>query len=138
MTPTTREVATTWFTALTEGDIDTALGCLADDVEWINYDVVRGYNDAMTWIGSYRGRDQVLDTFKVFGGVVEVNHEALVDLVVDGEKAMGVIHEVSTVRETGRVFEIEFIQALTVRNGRIVRWKSYTDPSQILRALKKD
>jgi ketosteroid isomerase-like protein len=135
--PTTREVAATWFEALTTGDIERALSCLADDVEWINYSPVPGYNDAMAWIGTYRGVAEVLETFRVFSGIVEVNHEELVDLVVDGENAMGVIDERSTVKATGRVFEIEFIQWLKVRDGKIVRWKSYTDPSQILRALPR-
>ncbi|MGP4109589.1 nuclear transport factor 2 family protein [Streptomyces sp. 4N509B] len=133
--PTTREVAENWFEGLTTGDIDRALGCLADDVEWINYAVVPGYNDAMPWIGTYQGVDEVMETFRIFSSIVDVNHEELVTLVVDGENAMGVIYERSTVKETGRVFEIEFIQWLTVRDGRIVRWKSYTDPSEILRAL---
>jgi ketosteroid isomerase-like protein len=57
-------------------------------------------------------------------------------LVVDGEEAAGVIHEISLVKDTGLEFEIEFIQWLTIRNGKIVRWKSYTDPSQIILALK--
>jgi ketosteroid isomerase-like protein len=39
------------------------------------------------------------------------------------------------VKKTGQAFDIEFIQWLTVRGGRIVRWKSFTDPSQILRAI---
>jgi ketosteroid isomerase-like protein len=49
---------------------------------------------------------------------------------------MGVLHERSTVKRTGMAFEIEFVQWLTVRDGKIVRWKSFTDPSQILRAIK--
>ena len=132
----TREVAQHWFHALTTGDIDTAVSCLAPDVEWINYRVEPGYNDLMPWIGTYHGVAEVVDTFKIFGSLVQVKIEELVRLIVDGEEAAGVIHEVSLVPETGLEFEIEFIQWLTIRNGKIVRWKSYTDPSQIIRALE--
>jgi ketosteroid isomerase-like protein len=38
----------------------------------------------------------------------------------------------------GMNFEIEFVQWLKVGNGKIVRWKSYTDPAEIIRALKGD
>jgi ketosteroid isomerase-like protein len=137
-TEETRKVVQRWFDALTSGDFETALDTLAEDVEWINYTPVPGYNDDMKWIGSYRGRDAVLETLKVFTGAVDVRFEKLVNLVVDGDQAAGVIHEMSTVRGTGVEFEIEFIQWLTVRDGRIARWKSYTDPSQIIRALRGD
>ncbi|WP_208827861.1 nuclear transport factor 2 family protein [Streptomyces ficellus] len=138
LTEATRLVARRWFGALASGDFETCLGLLADDVEWINYTPVPGYNDDMKWIGTIRGRDAVLASLQVFTGECEVKFENLVDLVVDGDKAAGVIHEQSVVRNTGLEFEIEFVQWLTVRDGKIVRWKSYTDPSTIVRALRGD
>jgi ketosteroid isomerase-like protein len=42
------------------------------------------------------------------------------------------------VKATGKAFEIEFVQWLKVRNGKIVRWKSYTDPSEIIRAMEEE
>lgn len=134
----TYEIVTRWFSALAQGDITTALSCLADDVEWINYTIVPGFNDAMPWIGTYHGVQQVLETFKIFTGLVEVKHEELVKLIVQGEEAAGVIREYSVVRATGKAFEIQFVQWLTVRNGRIVRWQSFTDPSAILAAMHSD
>ncbi|KQV15311.1 MULTISPECIES: ankyrin repeat domain-containing protein [unclassified Kitasatospora] len=134
----TRAVAERWFTALTTGDFPTALDCLADDVEWVNYAPVPGYNDDMPWIGTLHGKDAVLASLGVFTSLVEVGEEVLVRLSVDGENAAGVIHERSVVKENGLPFEIEFIQWLTVRDGRIIRWKSYTDPSEIVRALRGD
>jgi ankyrin repeat protein/ketosteroid isomerase-like protein len=135
-TGTTRAVAERWFAALTSGDFPTALDCLADDVEWINYAAVPGYNDDMAWIGTTRTKQGVIDSLGVFTGAVEVGTEELVRLSVDGQNAAGVIHEESVVRANGLPFEIEFVQWLTVRGGKIVRWKSYTDPSQIVRALR--
>ncbi|WP_432000155.1 nuclear transport factor 2 family protein [Streptomyces sioyaensis] len=135
MTRTTRETATGWFSALTSGDADRALSYLADDIEWVNYTPVPGYNDRMPWIGTCHGPSAVLDSLKVFLGMVEVGTEELVELIIEGDRAMGVIREKSVVKETGQTFEIEFIQSLTVRDGKIVHWKSYTDPSQILRAI---
>ncbi|WP_329581089.1 ankyrin repeat domain-containing protein [Kitasatospora sp. NBC_01250] len=137
-TAATRAVAERWFTALTSGDFATALDCLADDVEWINYAPVPGYNDDMAWIGTEHDKQGVLNSLGLFTGICEVGKEELVRIAVDGENAAGVIHEESVVKATGLPFEIEFIQWLTVREGRIVRWKSYTDPSEIIRALRGD
>ncbi|MFI7090414.1 nuclear transport factor 2 family protein [Streptomyces lydicus] len=135
MTRTTRETATGWFSALTSGDADRALGYLADDIEWVNYTPVPGYNDRMPWIGTCHGPAAVLDSLKVFLDMVDVSTEELVELIVEGDQAIGILYEKSVVKKTGQAFEIEFIQRLTVRDGKIVRWKSYTDPSQILRAI---
>lgn len=138
MTRTTEMVARRWFDALTSGDTNTAMDCLAPDVEWINYTPVPGYNTDMTWIGTYHGRDEVLKSLQKFLSLVDVRAERLVRLIVNGEEAAGVIHEESVVKETGMEFVIEFVQWLTVRDGKIVRWKSYTDPSPIIRALRGD
>ncbi|MFF0628063.1 nuclear transport factor 2 family protein [Streptomyces sp. NPDC004296] len=135
MTRTTRETAAGWFSALTSGDAERALTYLADDVEWVNYAPVPGYNDRMPWIGTYHGPAAVLASLKVLLDVVAVGTEELVDLVVEGDQAIGVLYEKSVVKKTGQSFELEFIQRLTVRDGKIVRWKSYTDPSRILRAI---
>jgi ketosteroid isomerase-like protein/catechol 2,3-dioxygenase-like lactoylglutathione lyase family enzyme len=132
----TLEVARRWFTAMAAGDIQTALSCLDVEVEWVNYKIVPGFNDAMPWIGTYHGPDQVFATFKIFTDLVQVQSETLDALVVQGEDAMGVVHEKSVVKATGLPFEIQFVQWLTVRSGKIVRWKSYTDPSPILMALR--
>jgi uncharacterized protein len=132
----TRDVAERWFTALTGRDMATALSCLSPDVEWINYTTVAGYNDVMPWIGTYHGPDAVLASFKTFISVCDPQDERLVKLAVDGEEAAGVIAERGVVRVTGIPYAIEFIQWLTIRDGKIVRWKSYTDPSSIQRAIR--
>ena len=132
----TNEIARKWFNAQTSGNFETAINCLADDIEWINYTVVPGFNDIMPWIGTYYGIEKVVETFKIFTGLVEVKVEELLELAIDGENAVGVIHEQSLVKATGLEFDIQFVQWLTIRNGKIVRWKSYTDPSAIIAAMK--
>jgi ketosteroid isomerase-like protein len=138
LTRSTRAVAEGWVAALIKHDLDTALGLLAPDVEFVNYTPIPGYNDDMQWIGTYHGREAVLASLKVFAGQCEVHDEKLVKLVVEGNEAMAVVHETSVARATGVEFEVEFIQWLTVRDGQIARWKSFTDPSSIVRALRGD
>jgi uncharacterized protein len=132
----TREIALQWFKYVSEGDITKALELCSDDVEFINYKPVEGFNTAMPWIGTYTGRDAVLGSFEVYTSVATVKSEKLVGLLVDQDSAAGIVHEISLIKETGREFDIEFIQLLTIRDRRIVRWKSYTDPSPILEAIE--
>jgi ketosteroid isomerase-like protein len=134
----TRAVARAWFDALLRGDMETAGNLLAPDVRFINHTPVPGFNTDMAWIGTHVGRQAALDSFGVFIGVCDVRQEELVGLFVDGEDAIGIIHEVSAVRANGARFEIEFIQRLTVRNGHIVQWRSYSDSAAIVRALRQE
>ncbi len=132
----TYQVAKRWFEALGKGDGETAAACLDENIEFINYTVVPGMNEIMPWIGTHHGIDNVMKSLQVFLEVADVKSEEIVELVVNGENAVGIVHEISTVKETQMDFEIEFVQWLKVRNGKIVRWKSYTDPSSIILAMK--
>lgn len=132
----TREVAQAWFDALLAGDVETAGSLLAEDVRFVNHTRVPGFNTDMKWIGTHHGRQAALESFGVFVGMCDVQVEELVKLIVDGDEAIGIIHEVSEVRSTGVKFEIEFIQRLVVRDGQIVRWRSYSDSAAIVRALR--
>ncbi|MGK5551217.1 nuclear transport factor 2 family protein [Actinomadura kijaniata] len=137
-TSATRTVAQRWFDALTSGDFAGAMDCLAPDVEWINYTPVPGYNTDMTWIGTDHGRQQVIERFQTFTANVQPQRVELVRLLIEDDQAAGVVHEESVVTSTGLPFTIEFVQWLTVADGKIVRWKSYSDPSPIIRALRGD
>jgi len=135
VTAATRETALRWYTAQAGGDVETLMDCLAPDIEFINYNVVPGWNDAMPWIGTFKGFDATVASFKTFIDTCEPQEEQLLRLVCQGEQAAGVVHEISRVRTTDQLFEIEFVQWMVVRGGKIVRWKSYTDPATILRAI---
>jgi uncharacterized protein len=134
-TPSTRDVATAWFEHISRGEIEQALALCHEDIEFINYEPVEGFNTQMSWIGTQHGRAETYKSFLKFTSVADVQLEELTNLVVERDTAVGFVHEISEIRDTGRRFEIDFVQTLTVRNGLITRWKSYTDPSPILRAL---
>jgi hypothetical protein len=44
--------------------------------------------------------------------------------------------EAKVVKAIGMALEIEFVQWMKVQNGKIVLWKSCSDPSEIVRALE--
>jgi ketosteroid isomerase-like protein len=134
----TREVANKWFKAVSTGDSDTIKSLLDDNVEFINYTILPGYNDIMPWIGTYYGPDEVLRSFGIFLGVCEVQSERVDTLIIENQYAAGIIKESTKVKSIGCFFEIEFVQLLTIENGKIVRWKSYTDPSPIIKAMRGD
>ena len=132
----TRKVAEDWFDALDRGDMNAAVACLADDIEWENLPKIPGVSDIIPWIGTARGVAEVLKQFSTRDGVVEVKRFKPLDLVVDGDIAIGTVHDVATVLATGLDFEIRFASWMEIAGGKIRKWKSYCDPSPIIAAFK--
>lgn len=132
----TRQVAQNWFDALDRGDIDAAIACLADDIEWENLPKIPGVSDIIPWIGTAHGIPEVLQQFSTRNDVIEVKRFKPLDLVVEGDIAVGTVHDISTVLATGLDFEIRIATWMEIANGKIKKWKSYCDPSPIIAAFK--
>ena len=132
----TRKVAQDWFDALDRGDMNAAVACMADDIEWENLPKIPGVSDIIPWIGTAHGIPEVLQQFATRNGVVEVKRFKPLDLVVEGNVAVGTVHDVSTVLATGLDFEIWFASWMEIADGKIKKWKSYVDPSPIIAAFK--
>ncbi|PSB03201.1 ankyrin repeat domain-containing protein [Merismopedia glauca] len=134
----TQRVTETWFKALDEGDYATAMSCLADDVEWVNLQPVAGVSDVIPWIGTSHGVKEVSESFATRDRIAQVKLFKPVDLVVQGDRAFGVVHDITTVKDTGITFDITFATSMQVAGGKIVKWKSYCDPSPIIAAFRGD
>jgi ketosteroid isomerase-like protein len=133
----TRQVVTEWFEALGRGDVETALQCMADDVRWENIEKVDGVSDIIPWLGGFRGRGGVAEAFRLRDGVVEVEEFAMTDLVVQDNKAVAVVHERTRVNATGNRFDIDFVSWYEVRDGKIVRFRAFTDSAPIVAAMRQ-
>lgn len=138
-TERTEKVVKKWFDSLRKGDYDTAVSCLDENIEWINMHPIKGVSDVMPWIGTQHGIAEVKEALGKYHGEAEVKVNEPVDFIVQGNQAAGKIHEIATIKSTGKDFEINFCTWLTVDpdKGKIIRWKSYTDPSPILAAYGK-
>ncbi|WP_294540627.1 ankyrin repeat domain-containing protein [uncultured Rhodoblastus sp.] len=134
----TREVAQDWFDALDRGDLNAAVACLADDIEWENLPKIPGVSDIIPWTGNAHGIQEVLQKFAARDGAIEVKRFKPLDLIVEGNIAVGTVHEISTVRATGLDFEIHLASWMEIADGKIKNWKSYVDPSPIVAAFRGD
>lgn len=136
MTPET--VARTWFSSLDNGDYATAMGCLAENIEWVNIAPVKGVSDVIPWIGTAHGIKEVTEAFRSRDAHIDLKLFKPVSLIVQGNEACGTIHEISVVKATGIAFEITFATWMKIAAGKIVRWQSFCDPSPIIAAFRGD
>jgi uncharacterized protein len=133
---TTERIATQWFAALDRSDLDAALALLAPDVEWVNLPKIPGVSDIIPWLGTCHGVQEVLASFRTRDAVAEVELFKPGKLVVQGDQAFGIVHDVSRIKATGAKFDIEFATWMQIHNGKIIKWKSYCDPSPIVAAFR--
>ncbi|MDH3327888.1 MAG: nuclear transport factor 2 family protein [Desulfobulbaceae bacterium] len=133
---TTRSVAERWFKAIEDGDVDTALNMLDDKIVWQNIPKAKGLSDIIPWLGTYRGREEVIKSFRIWGENSDVNSFKVEKILVQGNEVIGLCHEIATIKETGIRAEIFFIQYFTVENEKLVQWRSFWDPCPYISAFR--
>jgi uncharacterized protein len=122
-------VVRTSVEAFLSGDVKTALGALDPDVEW--HATVGGVDEGRV----YRGHEEVIQAFADYFEVWErMQMEAEKFIDAGGDDVVVFFHEVAKGRQSGAVVETRTGTVQTVRNGKIVRVRSYMDRAEALRA----
>jgi muconolactone D-isomerase len=135
-TETPRQVATQWFQHLSDGKFDDALKLVDPDVVWSNIPSTPGVSDLAPWLGSYRGLPAVLDSFKVWAAHSQMLRFALLSLAIDGEAAVGLVHEHAQCLANQNEYDLYVSTMLRIADGRIKEWRVCWDPSPLIRAYR--
>ena len=115
--------------AFASGDVETALGLLAPDIEW--HATVGGIDEGRI----AHGRDEVVQGFiEYFENWERIELRADDYIDAGGDEVVVFHHEVAKGRESGVVVETDTGSVSTVRAGRIVRVRAYMDRADALRA----
>jgi uncharacterized protein len=125
----TRETVEGLYAALGAGDMPTATGLMAEDVEWKEA-------DGFPLAGTYRGPQGVVDG--VFAGLMRTFDDFRADvdrIVVDGDHAVAVGTYSAKGKSTGKSFSARFAHALEVRGGKVARFEQIVDSAQVNQAL---
>jgi ketosteroid isomerase-like protein len=115
--------------AMISGDAATALSLLDPEIEW--HATVGGIDEGRV----YRGPEEVAKAFADYFETwerIELRVDELLD--TDGEDVVTLWHERARGRKSGAVVETDTGTVNTIRNGKIVRVRSYMDRSEALRA----
>lgn len=133
----TRAVAESWFTNLQAGNFDAALNLADPDIVWDNIPPTKGISDIAPWLGSYRGLPAVVKSFEVWGQYSKMLSAGVIgDLVVDGERAVAIVHEHAQCLANRKEYDLYVSTNLRVKDGRISEWRVFWDPSPLIAAYK--
>ena len=114
------------YAAFGRGDIQPIIDALAPDVHWH----VNGRNKDFPTIGTWKGPAAVQNFFRLV-----VEHEEFSDFshqefhAVDG-KVFVLGHYAGKIKKTGRAYDSDWIHVFTIRGGKVVAYKEFTDTAQ--------
>ena len=114
--------------AMIAGDAEAALAALDPEIEW--HGTVGGLDEGHIARGPEEVARAFLDYFETWERI-ELRAEKFLD--AGDEDVVILWHEVAKGRESGAVVETDTATINTVRNGRIVRVRSYMDRAEGLR-----
>jgi muconolactone D-isomerase len=133
----TMRVASAWFENLGKGNFEEALKLVDKDVVWENLAPTPGVTDLAPWLGSYSGLPDVLASFDVWARhsrMLTMNLEE--PLIIDGATAMAIVHEHAQCLANCNEYDLHVATQLTIRDGKIKKWKVYWDPSPLVSAYR--
>ena len=111
------------------GDVPAILETLTDDIDW------HLLGPAEMPLGRpRRGKEEVLQFFRTIGEELKVESFEPHEFLADGDRVVVTGFEKMRVAATGRSYEVEWLHLFTVRDGRIARFREYTDTAAVLAA----
>ena len=126
------EVIRSLYQAFAKGDVPSVLGALASNVAWTDA-------EGFPYGGTYVGPDAVLsNVFMKLGteweGYSAVPHE----FIAEGDTVVSVGEYSGTYKATGKSFSAPFAHVWNFQNGKVIRFRQFTDTAIVQKALRAD
>ncbi len=118
------------FAAFSRGDIPGLLALLSDNVEWVTP------GSGMPLAGTYRGHEGVANFFQKLAQETDILDFQPREFVAEGDRVLVVGWERGKIKATNRTFELDWIMAFTVRDGKVTQFREYTDTQALAGAYE--
>ena len=119
------------YAAFLRGDITGVLALVADNVDW---HAIKGAEGAAPHAGARKGRAAVADFFTELGASTEFTTFEPREFIAQDDQVAVIGDYSATVKGTGRPVRCDWVMVFTVKDGRIVRFREWTDSAQLVRA----
>ena len=125
MTPEqNKKVVQDAFAAFGRGDIPALIGTLSDDVDWHG---VIGVGPNVPQGGPRKGHKEVTKFFEQAGGTVDFKRFEPQKFVAEGDVVAVLGFYESVVKTTGKHFASDWVMVFTLSNGKIVKFREFSD-----------
>ena len=116
------------YTAFGRGDIPALLGYLADDIQW---KPVIGTAKHVPFSGARTGKQAVAEFFKLVAETEDFEQFEPREFVAQGDTVVAIGHYRAVSKATGKRFDSDFAMVFTLRNGKVARFREFTDSAGI-------
>ena len=128
---TNMQVVKDAYAAFQRGDIDGVLALVDDSVEW---EAVKGTEGVVPTAGVRRTRRGVAEFFSQLAQWADFQQFEPREFIAQGDQVAVVGDYSARVKGTGRSLACDWVMVFDVRNGRITRFREWTDSAQLVRA----
>lgn len=118
------------YGAFGAGDIPGLLGMLAEDIDWFH-----PRPDQIPWGGARTGHEEVVGFFTALGQAVDVERFEPGQFVAKDDQVIVFGGERMKVKSNGVPYEVDWTHVFTVRDGKVAKFREYTDTAGIINAL---
>jgi ketosteroid isomerase-like protein len=118
------------YAAFGRGDIDTILGLLSNDVEWHLFGPAE-----LPTAGLRKGKTEVKRFFDQVGQLWNFDRFEPREFIAQGDVVVALGHYNGTAKSTRKPFDTEFCHVFTVKNGKAVSFREYSDTANLIGAL---
>jgi len=135
MSPLTQEnvqIVKDFFSAMGRGDEQGLLALAAEDIEWI----IPGEDWPLA--GTHRGHAGLADLLQKASQMVETSYPVPPEFVAQGDRVLVVGVATGKIKATNRAFKDDWVFAITVQNGKVMKIREYIDTQALARASEMD
>ena len=122
------QIVKNFLAALGRRDKQGLLALSAEDIEWI----IPGENWPLA--GTHRGHAGLADVLQKANETVETSYPEPPEFIPQGDWVVVVGFATGRIKATNKTFEVHWIFAITVRNGKLTNIREYIDTQALARA----
>jgi ketosteroid isomerase-like protein len=131
MTDRNVQVVQEAYAAFLRGDIPGVLALVDDQIDW---HAIKGAEGAAPHAGARHGRDGVATFFSQLAATTRFNRFEPREFIAQGDQVAVIGDYAATVTTTGREIASDWVMVFTLRDGRITRFREWTDSAGVVRA----
>lgn len=121
------------YAAFGRGDVPGILALVDDDIEWHG---VKGAEGAAPHAGRRQGKAAVAEFFRLVAETTEFHRFEPLEFIDDGQQVAVIGQYDATVRVTGKRVSCDWVMVFTFVNGKITRFREFTDSAQVVAAFR--